>query len=134
VTSQNAPQLLVSNKFDLADSIGSDLTFIEQLFACIAEVVEGLTAAFERRPDSVVRKFANKLGFCLPNPPRTRLPLPGFDACRRTIFGLLSDVVDDKYATLMRNVDLPMLAPLVGTEQLQKKPEHLRVRCKRPLE
>ena len=87
----------------------------------LAEVVEGLTAAFERRPDSVVRKFANKLGFCLPNPPRTRLPLPGFDACRRTIFGLVSDVADDKYATLMRNVDLPMLAPLVGTEQFQKK-------------
>ena len=44
------------------------------------------------------------------------------------LFGLLSDVADDKYATLVRNVDLPMLAPLVGMEQLQKKPEDLRVR------
>ena len=128
MTSQNSLQLLVSKKCDFADSIGSDLTSIELLFACIAEVVEGLTAAFERRPDSVVRKFARTLGFCLPNPPRTRLPLPGFDACRRTIFGLLSDVADDKYATLVRNVDLPMLAPLIGMEQLQKKPEDLRVR------
>jgi hypothetical protein len=37
VTSQNSPQLLVSKKFDLATSIGSDLTSIEQLFAYIAE-------------------------------------------------------------------------------------------------
>jgi hypothetical protein len=82
VTSQKSPQLLVSNKFVLADSIGSDLlTSIEQLFACIAEVVEGLTAAFECRPDGAVRKFAKTLGFCLPFPPRTRLLLPGFDAC-----------------------------------------------------
>jgi hypothetical protein len=29
VTSQNGPQLLVSNKCDLADSNGSDLTSIE---------------------------------------------------------------------------------------------------------
>jgi hypothetical protein len=64
VTSQNSLQLLVSKKCDLADSIGSDLTSIELLFACVAEVVEGLTAAFERRPDSVARKFARKLGFC----------------------------------------------------------------------
>jgi hypothetical protein len=69
VTSQNSPQLLVSNKFDLADSIGSDLTPIKLLFACIAEVAEGLTAAFERRPDGFVRKFAKKLSVCLPNPP-----------------------------------------------------------------
>ena len=114
MTSQNSLQLLVSKKCDLADSIGSDLTSIELLFACIAEVVEGLTAAFERRPDSVVRKFARKPSFCLPTPPRTRLPLPGFDACRRTIFGLLGDVADVKYATLVRNVDLPMLAHSSG--------------------
>ena len=54
------------------------------------------------------------LGFCLRNHPRTRLPLPDFDACRRsrTIFGLLSRGADDKHAAMMRNVDLPMLAPL----------------------
>ena len=57
VTSQNGPQLLVSKKCDLADSIGSDLTSIESLFACIARVVEGLAAAVDRRsgllpPDS----------------------------------------------------------------------------------
>jgi hypothetical protein len=63
VTSQNLLQLLVSKKCDFADSIGSDLTSIELLFAYIAEVLEGLTAAFERRPDSVARKFARKLGF-----------------------------------------------------------------------
>lgn len=50
MTSQNSPQLLVSKKCDLADSIGSDLTSIELLFACIAEVVEGFTAAFEVDP------------------------------------------------------------------------------------
>ena len=60
MTSQNSPQLLVSNKFDLAASIGSDLTSFALLFACIAEVVEGLTLASERRPDGVVRKFAKK--------------------------------------------------------------------------
>ena len=35
VTSQNSPQLLVSNKYDLADSTGSHPTSIELLFACI---------------------------------------------------------------------------------------------------
>jgi hypothetical protein len=118
VTSQNSLQLLVSKKCDLADSIGSDLTSIELLFACVAEVVEGLTAAFVRRPDSVVREFARKPSFCLPKPPRTRLPLPDFDACRFTIFWLLSDVADVKYVTVVRNVDLPMLAPFVEMEQL----------------
>jgi hypothetical protein len=39
VTSQNLPQPLVSKKCDLADSIGSDLTSIELLFACIAGVI-----------------------------------------------------------------------------------------------
>jgi len=51
VTSQNLLQLLVSKKCDLADSIGSDLTSIELLFVCIAKVVEGLTAAVDRRPE-----------------------------------------------------------------------------------
>ena len=33
-------RMLVSNKFDLAAPIGSDLTSFALLFACIAEVVE----------------------------------------------------------------------------------------------
>jgi hypothetical protein len=40
----------------------------------------------------------------------------------------LSGVADDKHATLMRNVDLPMLAPLVGTLPLQETKEQLRLR------
>jgi hypothetical protein len=43
-----------------------------------------------RRLDSAVRNSRRPLGFCLPNPPRKRLPLRGFDACRRTIFRPLS--------------------------------------------
>ena len=35
VTSQNGPQLLVSNKFDLADSIVSNLTSIGWLFTVL---------------------------------------------------------------------------------------------------
>src|SRR6266581_1483259 len=50
---------------------------------------------------------------------------PSFDACCRTIFGPVG--ADDKHGTMMRNVDLPMLAPLVGTQPLQEKPDHLRV-------
>ena len=42
----------------------------------------------------VVGRFAKKVDFCLPNPPRTRLPLLDFDAWRSTIFGLPSDVAD----------------------------------------
>ena len=38
-TPQESPQLLVSNKFDLADSKGSDLTSIDWLFARIAEMI-----------------------------------------------------------------------------------------------
>jgi len=33
----------------------------------------------------------------------------------------------DKHATLMRNVDFPMLAVLVGTQPLQEPPDHLGV-------
>ena len=33
VTSQNGPQCLVSNKLDLANSMGPDLPFIEEPFA-----------------------------------------------------------------------------------------------------
>ena len=58
MTSQNSLQLLVSKKCDLADSIGSDLTSIELLFACIAAVVEGLTAA-------VARQLFEKPGYAL---------------------------------------------------------------------
>ena len=57
-------------------------------------------------PDSVVRKFSRKLIFFLPNPSRTRLPLPGSNAFVRIIFGLLSHVTDDKYATPARSVSL----------------------------
>src|SRR5258707_7515031 len=79
-------------------------------------------------PDSVVRKFSRKLGFCLPKLPRKRLPLPGFDACGRIIFGLLSHVTtDDKHASVMRNVSLPTLAPLLRTLPLQEMPRHLDV-------
>jgi hypothetical protein len=79
-------------------------------------------------PDSVVRKFSRKLGFCLPKLPRKRLPLPGFDACGRIIFGLLSHVTtDDKLASVMRNVSLPTLAPLLRTLPLQEMPRHLHV-------
>ena len=59
MTSQNSPQLLVSKKCDLADSIGSDLASIELLYACIAEVVEGFTAAFEVDP---IVSFGNSRG------------------------------------------------------------------------
>src|SRR5450631_2663348 len=79
-------------------------------------------------PDSVVRKFSRKLGFCLPKLPRKRFPLPGFDACGRIIFGLLSHVTtDDKHASVMRNVSLPTLAPLLRTLPLQEMPRHLHV-------
>src|ERR1022692_1893874 len=79
-------------------------------------------------PDSVVRKFSRKLGFCLPKLPRKRLPLPGFDACGRIISGLLSHVTtDDKHASVMRNVSLPTLAPLLRTLPLQEMPRHLHV-------
>jgi hypothetical protein len=39
VTSQKSPQLPVSNKFDLADSNGSDRTSIEYLFNCVSDVI-----------------------------------------------------------------------------------------------
>jgi len=51
VFKSNSIKVLVSKKCDLADSIGSDLTSIELLFVCIAKVVEGLTAAVDRRPE-----------------------------------------------------------------------------------
>src|SRR5271169_5802116 len=79
------------------------------------------------RPESVVRKCRGTLLFFLPNHSRTRLPLPGFDACGRIIFGLLSHVTDDKYATLARSVDLRVLAPRAGTVPLQDKQHRLHV-------
>jgi hypothetical protein len=73
--------------------------------------------------------IVKQLAFCLPNHCRHRLPLSGFDTCRRTIFvGLLSWAADDKYATLPRNVDLRMLAILLRIHPLQPKPHHLKVR------
>src|SRR5664280_190727 len=68
-----------------------------------------------------------ELLFFLPKHSRTRLPLPGSDACGRIIFGLLSHVTDDKYATLAQDVDLRVLAPRVGTVPLQDKPHRLHV-------
>jgi hypothetical protein len=42
----------------------------------------------------------------------------------RSIFELLRGGADHKHAVIMRNVDLPMLAPLVGTLPLQDKSEY----------
>src|SRR5258706_1336341 len=79
-------------------------------------------------PDSVALKFSRKLSFFLPKLPRKRLPLPGFDACGRIIFWLLSHVTtDDKHASVMRNVSLPTLAPLFRTLSLHEMPRHLHV-------
>src|SRR5450830_262869 len=93
----------------------------------IAKPSAGLWELFFSAFIRVVRKFSSKLLFFLPKHSRTRLPLPGSDACGRIIFGLLSHVTDDKYATLAQNVDLRVLAPRVGTVPLQDKPHRLHV-------
>ena len=40
----------------------------------------------------------------------------------------MTDAADDKHATIMRNVDLPMLAVLLVTHPLQEQPEHFPIR------
>ena len=40
----------------------------------------------------------------------------------------MTDAADDKYATITRNVDLPILAVDFGTLPLQDKPEHFPIR------
>jgi len=115
VTSQNSFQPLVSKKCDLADSIASDLTSIESFFACIAKVVEGLTAELDRRS-----------GLLPPDSAPNTTSIPGFAVCRRIIFGILGNVAGDKCAILVPNVDLQCLSTH-RTEQLQKTPEDLRL-------
>jgi hypothetical protein len=91
----NSPQLLVSNRFDLADSIGS--ASIELASACFAEVVEGVTAAFARQAEGAARKFAKRSGCCQSTRRRAQLSFPGLNTCGWR-----------QYATFMKNSDLPI--------------------------
>ena len=134
LTSQNAPQLLVSKKCDLANSIGSALACIEWPFALQSDFMKlqnGSPRPFGiyrlRRPPAAMRKFPGKLIFFFPNPFPLRLPRPGLDACGRVVFRLLSHVTDDKYSPLLGNVDLRIVSVLLRKHRLQKKSDRLRV-------